>query len=119
MIRCRMAIVEEKNFAGKLPKHISQTYDLVIKKYSLHDISKLLKLPESIVSIQIETIISFYPKLDFHSLITKEEFENIKKNILELSEDLKTIKNRVDKNISYSKIRIVKAVLNAKSISPA
>ena len=108
---------KQNSIAGKLPKHISQTYDLVIKKYSLHDISKLLKLPESIVSIQIETIISYYPEMDFHSLLMKEEFEIIEKNILDFSEDLKTIKSRIDKNISYSKIRIVKAILKAKSIS--
>ncbi len=45
----------------ELPKHISQTSQLVAKGYPLSDIAKLLKLPESIVSIQIETIISYYP----------------------------------------------------------
>ncbi|MFZ1290742.1 MAG: RecQ family ATP-dependent DNA helicase [Melioribacteraceae bacterium] len=107
----------ENKILGELPKHISQTYELVLKKYSLYDISKLLKLPESIVSIQIETIISYYPKIDFSSLISKEEFDLISKNILDFSEDLKSIKTRIDKNISYSKIRIVKAILKANSIS--
>ncbi|MBK7106152.1 MAG: RecQ family ATP-dependent DNA helicase [Ignavibacteriae bacterium] len=110
------AITENENsISKKLPKHISQTYDLILKKYSLYDISKLLKLPESIVSIQVETIISYYPNLDFSPLISKEEFDLVKVNITDFNEDLKSIKNRVDKNISYSKIRIVKAILKANS----
>ncbi|MBK8945874.1 MAG: RecQ family ATP-dependent DNA helicase [Ignavibacteriae bacterium] len=117
IIKEHTTIENENSIAKKLPKHISQTYDLILKKYSLYDISKLLKLPESIVSIQVETIISYYPNLDFSSLISKEEFDLVKANIMDFNEDLKSIKSRIETNVSYSKIRIVKAILKANSSS--
>lgn len=106
----------EKN-TNDLPKHISQTYELVAKNYSLTEISNLLKLPESIVSIQIETIISYNPKDKYDSLLQKEEFEEIKKNIFDINENMKEIKNRLPSQISYAKIRIVKSILSASKIS--
>lgn len=97
--------------AKDLPKHISQTYQLVLKGYNLADIANLLKLPESIVSIQIETIISYFPDEDYHTLLLEEEFKEIKNSIEFENEDLKDIKKKLSKNISYAKIRIVKAIL--------
>lgn len=104
-------------FSKELPQHISQTYELVCKKYSLYDISKLLKLPESIVSIQLETIISYYPELDYTFLLNKSDFEVIKNSISDFNEDLKSIKNKLENNISFAKVRIVKAILKANSYS--
>ncbi|MCB0749035.1 MAG: RecQ family ATP-dependent DNA helicase, partial [Ignavibacteriae bacterium] len=100
--------------SNQLPKHISQTYELVNKKYSLTEISNLLKLPESIVSIQLETIISYYPNKNYSTLINKDEFEIIKNAIDDLSEDLKSIKQKLKSSLSYSKIRVVKAILLAQ-----
>ncbi len=117
IIKDQIQSENEKKFSKELPQHISQTYNLVGKKYSLNDISKLLKLPESIVSIQLETIINYYPKLDYSFLLSKSDFELIKNSIADLNEDLKSIKCKLDKNISFAKIRIVKAVLKTNAYS--
>ena len=101
----------EKN-STDLPKHISQTYKLISKGYSLEEISNLLKLPESIVSIQIETIISYYPKDNYDLLIETEEFNEIKSCISDSDESLKEIKNKLPSKISYAKIRVVKTILS-------
>jgi ATP-dependent DNA helicase RecQ len=102
----------EKTF-NDLPKHISQTYKLISKKYSLEEISILLKLTESIVSLQIETIIGYYPNENYESLIPSQEFEEIKKSISHNDEDIKEIKLKLPSRISYAKIRVVKSILSA------
>ena len=94
-----------------------ECYNLISKGYSLSDISNLIKLPESIVSIQIETIISYFPNDNFDSLISVEEFELIKNSIEHDNDGLKDIKKRVPNNISYAKIRIVKAILFSSKTS--
>jgi len=96
---------------NELPKHISQTYLLIEKGYSLAEIVNLLKLPESIVSIQIETILNYYPKINISSLIDKTEFELIADEIRNGNDELKEIKKVLPNSISYAKIRIVKAIL--------
>lgn len=108
---------QTENDSSKLPQHILQTYELVTKGYSLAEISNLIKLPESIVSLQIETIISYYPNNNYDSLIPADEYEEIKVNILADDENLKEIKKRVQSNISYAKIRIVKTILFAEKAS--
>jgi uncharacterized protein YpbB len=100
-----------------IPKHIEQTYQLVNKGYSLGEISQLQKLPESILSMQIESIIKFNPEGDYKKLINADEFELIKSTIFEVGEDLKTIKNELPNNISYAKIRVVKAIVNSQNSS--
>ena len=39
----------------------------------MQDIVKISKLPESVVSLQIESIISYYPETDISSLFDKKE----------------------------------------------
>ena len=106
----------EQNISG-LPKHISQTYKLVQKGYSLSEISNLLKLSESIVSVQIESIISYYPEDNYKSLIQSSEFEEIKKTIEDFGGNLKDVKERLPSSINYAKIRIVKALLSCSQSS--
>lgn len=105
---------ETKNSVLKtdLPKHIIQTYQLIKKGYSLEEISNLLKLPESIVSIQIETIVKYYPKLNYDNLITEEVRKLIEDSVVDSNEDLKEIKKKLPTNISYAKIRVVKAIIS-------
>jgi uncharacterized protein YpbB len=96
-----------------LPKHIVQTYKLVTKGYSLKEISNLLKLPESIVSLQIESIIGFNPGGNYEKLIPKTEFDEIYSKIKRANEDIKEIKKRTTSKISYSSIRVVNAIFAA------
>lgn len=102
----------EKNLLG-LPKHITQTYKLFKKGYTLQEISNLLKLSESIISVQMESIISYFPNEDFSGLVQKKEFEEIETAINNTGENLKEIKESLNGNISYAKIRIVKAILSS------
>ncbi|MCW8849042.1 MAG: RecQ family ATP-dependent DNA helicase [Melioribacteraceae bacterium] len=102
----------QKNISG-LPKHISQTYKLIKKGYNLQEISNLLKLSDSIISVQLESIISYFPNDDYSNLILKEEFEQIEKEVIKVGDNLKEIKNSLPTTISYAKIRIVKALLSS------
>lgn len=104
---------KSKNNMHNLPKHITHTFKLVQKGYSLTEISNLLKLPESIVSLQIESIISYNPKADYNKIIPKVEFEEISSKISDLNEDIKELKKILPSKISYAKIRIVKAIISA------
>ena len=100
----------EKNLSG-LPKHITQTYKLFKKGYTLQEISNLLKLSESIISVQFESIISYFPEENYTSLIPKSEFKEIETAINSRGDNLKEIKSGLLGNISYAKIRIVKAII--------
>lgn len=103
------------NLAGKihLPKELEKTFDLVNKNYSLKEISEILKISESIISIQIETILQFYPNLKISSLIPQSHLDMIKKAINDGYKSLKSIKEFLGERIPYAEIRIVKAKLKA------
>lgn len=114
-----LEIIKEHKFHSKsagnsteLPQHIHQTYELAMKGYSLNEISRFQKLPESIVSIQLETIISYYPDLNYNHLIPKPTMNEIKQVILEIGDNLKDIKEKLGTRVSYAEIRIVKALLS-------
>lgn len=94
--------LKEKN----IPKNILQILELVQKKYSLHDISSLTKLPESVLSVQIETLLGVVPGLEIESLFEKDELKNINDKIDEGMTDLKLLRESLDGKISYAKIRI-------------
>ena len=103
------------NLASKihLPKELEKTFDLVNKNYSLKEISEILKISESIISIQIETILQFYPNLKISSLIPQSHLDMIKKAINDGYTNLKSIKEFLGERITYAEIRIVKAKLKA------
>ena len=103
-----------KTNQNELPKHISQTYSLMEKGYSLSEIVNLLRVTESIISIQIENILGYYPNQNIDLLFPKEEFDLIAGSILSEQDTLKEIKERLPNNISYAKIRIVKAKIFPK-----
>ncbi len=100
---------EKKKVKNGLPESIKNTFALLQKKYSLEDIASLSKLPEAVISMQIETIIEYIPKTDITTLIKKHEIELIRKEILEGSSNIKEIKENLPSFISYGKIRVVLA----------
>ncbi|MFH1196043.1 MAG: RecQ family ATP-dependent DNA helicase [bacterium] len=115
------AVKEHKNkrssaakFTNKnLPENISSTLKLIEKGYSLKDISELTKLPESVVSVQIETILGLFPDLSIESLINKDEKELIEQKINEGFLDLKELKQALPPRISYASLRIMLAKRNS------
>ena len=92
-----------------LPADISFIHDLVQKKYSLHDIVKISKLPESVVSVQIESILGMIPTQEIDCLFEKNELKLINKKIEDGLTDLKTLKEALGSSISYAKLRIALA----------
>ncbi len=98
----------------KIPENISFIHELVQKKYSLQDISTLAKLPEAVVSMQIETILEMIPNLEIDSLFEKNELKIIYKKIDEGITGIKELKEAVGNSISYNKLRIA---LTKKRIS--
>ncbi len=92
-----------------LPDNINQVLELIQKKYSLQDIASLTKLPEAIVSTQIETLIEAIPDLDIDSLFEKNELKLIYEKIDSGLTDLKGLRESLNSTISFAKLRIASA----------
>jgi ATP-dependent DNA helicase RecQ len=99
-------------------KNLSENFnfilELVQKKYSLSDIASISKLPESIVSIQIETLIEAIPTLEIDHMFEKGEFIIIKNlaetGILNINE----LREKLGNKISYTKLRIALAKIKSQ-----
>lgn len=100
---------KENTVKKQVPENIVKTLELVKKSYSLADISSLTKLPEAVISMQIETILEYYPATNISSLMPGKEFELINNEIENGINDLKQLKEVLPNSISYGKIRIVLA----------
>lgn len=94
---------------NKVPDSIKQIFELVKKRYSLADISSLTKLPEAVVSMQIESLISLFPELNIDSLVEYKKVDTIKEKIESGLTGLKELKSSLPNNISYAEIRIILA----------
>ena len=92
-----------------IPQNVVRTHELVVKKYSLEDIASLTKLPEAIVSMQIESILEMLPELEINSLFEKKELKMIYEKIDSGITELKVLKENLPSSISYAKIRIALA----------
>lgn len=92
-----------------LPEPTIKVHDLIKKGYSLNEIVSLTKLPEAVVSMQIESLIKFFPELNLDKLIPQRELEVIKKEIEKGCNQLKSLKEVLPNSISYGKIRIALA----------
>jgi ATP-dependent DNA helicase RecQ len=97
--------LKEKN----LPKNITQIMQLVQKKYSIEDIASLTKQPESVVSIQVETLLEIMPELEIDHLFEKDELKKINLIIDEGITELKLLREALGGKISYAKLRIAVA----------
>lgn len=96
-----------------LPTNINDTLKLIHKGYSLKDIASLRKLTEAVVSMQVETILDYYPDTKIEDLISAEILKIIESEIKIGFIDLKELKERLPEEISYPQIRIVVAKLKA------
>lgn len=93
----------------QLPSNITETLNLLEKKYSLKDISAVRQLSEAVISMQIETILEYDSLLDISHLYNDNQLDLILKEIKKGFVDLKDLKNRLPKEISYPLIRIAVA----------
>ncbi len=107
-------VAPEENEAQKeLPITLKETFILIQKGYPLSEISSITKLPEAVVSMQIESIVSYYPDLDITKLYNRGELDIISEEIHKGGTDLKELKSRLPSFISYGKIRIALAKMKA------
>jgi ATP-dependent DNA helicase RecQ len=102
---------EENSTPNKIdiPPNIKETYNLLSKKYTLKEISQLRKLSEAIISMQIETILEYYPDTEIDFLFDTKSDNRIKEEIKKGYSSLKELKERLPSNISYAQIRIAVA----------
>jgi hypothetical protein len=84
------------------------------KKYSLTEISKLRKLTEAVVSMQIETIIEYMPNVDLSAIISDEKVNMIKQQFQKGNDSLKGLRNSLPLEFTYPLIRIALAKLKAQ-----
>ena len=101
--------VEKAKNKKALPASISETYNLLLKGYSLKDISSLRKLSPAVISMQIETILEYEPGTEIISLFNSDKVDLIQKEIDTGFIDLKELKDHLPGEIDYPEIRIVLA----------
>lgn len=82
---------------------------LVQKKYKLEEIASLTKIPEAVLSIQIESLIKFDESVDIKHLFSGSELKQINEKIDAGLNTLKELKEALPSSISYGKIRIALA----------
>ncbi len=92
-----------------IPENLFNTLKLLQEKKSLEQIASILQLPETVISMQVESILEFYPDTDITSIIKKHEIELIEKEITKGLTEIKDIKDALPPFITYPKIRIVLA----------
>jgi uncharacterized protein YpbB len=95
-----------------IPQNILETYNLLQKKYSLQEISKLRKLNEAVISMQIETILGYLPETDISAIISKERMQLILENFKKGIKGLKELKEMLPKDFTYPQIRIALAKIS-------
>lgn len=97
----------------KLPPNVLDTFKYLQQGYSLSEIARIRKLTEAVISMQLETIISYFPGVDVSSLISDNNLNLIKKEVEKGLGSLKELKERLPKEISYPIIRIALAKIKA------
>ena len=91
---------------GNIPVNIMETYSLLKKGYQLREMAQLRKVSESIISMQIETILEFDPDINIQHLFNSNELRKITAEIEKGYDNLKDLKQRLDDRISYPMLRI-------------
>ncbi len=104
---------EAEKETGDIPKSLLQVLQLIQKGYSLKELSSLLRLPEAVIGIQIETLIKFNKELNIYKLLPSEKIAKIKELLNSGFGDLRELKENLPNNYSYAEIRIVKAKFEA------
>jgi len=99
----------------KLPPGINETYRLLKEGYSLNSISKIRKLSETVISMHAESIIENKKNIEINKLISEEVIKTIEHELKKGFSNLKELKERLPKEISYPMIRIAVAKFRSKT----
>ena len=102
-------VIEKNTPKRDIPPSIKETYNLLIKGYSLPAIASLRKMSEAIISMQIETIIEYEPSVDITKLFAGKLLEKIMNEIRKGYSDIKDLRKRLPIEAGYPYIRIALA----------
>ena len=102
----RKNVIVENAPKRNIPASIKETYNLLIKGYTLPDIASLRKMSEAIISMQIETIIEYEPSVDISKLFSGKLLEKIMNEIKKGYADMKELRKRLPIEAGYPYIRI-------------
>lgn len=108
-----------KTTVKKIPTSIRETYELLRKGFSLKDISSLRKLSEEVISMQIETILEYDPKVEIADLFDVKLKELITNELNKGYSNLKELKSKLPAQVSYAMIRICIAKNKATLLNPS
>lgn len=99
----------KSKLSSDIPEHSFKVYDLIQKRYSLEDIVSFTKLPEAVVSMQIESLLEIDPTIEISFLFDSKDINIIEEQIKTGDRNIKSIKSKVPSSISYGKVRILLA----------
>jgi ATP-dependent DNA helicase RecQ len=101
----------------EIPQSIKETYNLLVKGYSLPAIASLRKMSDAVISMQIETIVEYEPSVDITKLFEGVLLETIMNEIKKGYSDMKDLRERLPREAGYPYIRI--ALAKNKFTSPS
>lgn len=100
---------DDKTNSARVPQTVNETLTLMKKGYSLKEISETRKLTEAIISMQIESVLEYYPETEISRYVNNEDFKLIQQVREEGVLDLKGLKQQLPERISYAMLRIALA----------
>ena len=107
---------EQKNSKDKnLPPSVNETLRLLKDGYSLNAISNIRKLSETVTSMHVESILELNPELEIKNLLSNEIINTISHELNMGFINLKDLKERLPKEITYPMIRITAAKFKVSS----
>lgn len=107
---------ENKSDSQKnLPQNVQETFQLLNKNFSLKEIAGIRKLDEAIISMQIETIMSYYPETDITSILNESDLKIIETAMNQGYENLRELKDKLNGKYSVPLLRIAVAKIKARS----
>jgi ATP-dependent DNA helicase RecQ len=110
-------VVVENAPKRNIPPSIKETYNLLIKGYSLPAIASLRKMSDAVISMQIETIVEYEPSVDITKLFEGTLLATIMNEIKKGYSDMKDLRERLPREAGYPYIRI--ALAKYKFTSPS
>lgn len=98
-----------------LPQNVQATLQLLQKNLSLKEIANIRKLDEAIISMQIETILSYYPEININPIVNENDLKIIRAAINDGYENLRVLKDKLKGKYSIPLLRIAIAKIKTQS----
>ncbi len=107
----------DKKQVSKIPANLNETLNLLKKEYPLKDIASLRNLSEAVISMQIESIVEYMPKINISYLFPAGLYDKITNAAKKGYSNLKELKSKLPDEATYPLIRIAVAKLKATQSS--